>query len=165
MTGKTPPIISVVGRTDSGKTMFIVKLVAELKKRGYRVATIKHSGDRLDIDHPGKDTWRHARAGADTVLLVSGCRVAIFKKYRTEPGLDDIATSFLEDADIVITEGFKKEAKPKIEVVGKGAGADLLCSREELLAVVGETENDLDVPVFGADDAKGVAELLEKTYL
>jgi len=139
--------------------------VAELKKSGYRVATIKHSIDRIEIDHPGKDTWRHARAGADTVLLVSGCSVAMFKKYRTEPCLDDIAASFLEDADIVITEGFKKEVKPKIEVVGKGAGANLLCSREELLAVVGETEIGIDVPLFGPDDAEGVADLLEKTYL
>ena len=160
-----PPIISVVGKTDSGKTTFIVKLVAELKKRGYRVATIKHSVDRLEIDHPGKDTWRHARAGADTVLIVSPGKIAMIKKCTEEQGLDDIAAWLLRDEDIAITEGFKKGDRPKIEVVGKEAGGDLLCSREELLAVVGKTETDLDVPLFGPDDAEGVADLLEKTFL
>ncbi len=165
------PIISVVGKSHSGKTTLIEKLIPELKRRGYKIATIKHDVHDFDIDHPGKDSWRHARAGADTVVISSPHKVAVIKKVDRELSLDDISGKFAGDADLIITEGYKREDKPKIEVYRSHQG-ELLCSSQELLAVV-ETEPlsprspELykEVPHFDMNDVKGLTDLIERELL
>jgi molybdopterin-guanine dinucleotide biosynthesis protein MobB len=79
------PIVSIVGRTNSGKTTLIEKLIPELKKRGYKVGVIKHTKHQFEIDHPGKDTWRMTKAGADTVVIVSDKKLAMIRttNYQT----------------------------------------------------------------------------------
>ncbi len=157
------PIVSVVGYADSGKTTLLVKLIREFKRRGYKVATIKHHHRDFEIDIPGKDTWRHAEAGADTVVLASPGKVAVVERTSHELTLDEIAAR-ITGVDLIITEGFKQENKPKIEVFRSGVHRKLITLPENLLAVA----SDLDfagIPTFGLDDASGLVDFLVEKLL
>lgn len=101
-----PPIVAVVGKSDAGKTTFLEKLIKALKKRNIKVGTVKHDVHGFDIDKPGKDTWRHAQAGADAVIISSPSKVAVIKKLEEEMGLDMVA-ELINDMDIVLTEGYR----------------------------------------------------------
>ncbi len=158
------PIISVVGKSDSGKTTLLEKLIAELKKRGYRVGTVKHDTHGFEIDHPGKDSWRHAQAGSDVVVIASPNKLALIKKLETELKLDEV-TSYITDVDIILTEGYKRADKPKIEVHRRAVGGDLLCSPEELLAVVTDEPLDVPVPQFSFDETEALVDLIEDRFL
>jgi molybdopterin-guanine dinucleotide biosynthesis protein B len=159
----TPPIVAVVGKSDAGKTTFLVKLIKELKKRTIKVGTIKHHVHDFEMDKPGKDTWRHAQAGADSVIISSPEKVALIKKVEMELSLDQVA-ELMSDMDIILVEGYKRCDKPKIEISRRAHSTELLCRPEELLAVVSDSEWEIGVPVFGLDDARGVATLLIETY-
>lgn len=111
------PIVSIVGKSNSGKTTLIENLIPNLKEMGYKVGTIKHDDHKFDIDHKGKDTWRMAKAGADTVVITSREKMAMIKNIDCENNLDEIAEGLFTDVDIIITEGYKSMDKPKIEVV------------------------------------------------
>ena len=158
-----PPIVAVVGKSDAGKTTFLEKLIKELKSRHIKVGTIKHDVHGFDIDKPGKDTWRHAQAGADAVIISSPAKVALIKKMEEEMSLDQ-AAALISDMDIILTEGYKSSYKPKIEINRTAHSAELLCTPGELIAVVSDAEWQVGVPVFGLDDAPGVACLLQKKY-
>src|SRR3990172_6969140 len=100
------PVVSFVGRSNSGKTTIIVKVIAELKRRGYRVGVIKHDAHGFEIDHEGKDSWRHKKAGASTVALSSPDKFAVIKDVSIEWTPERIIDSYLNYADIIITESF-----------------------------------------------------------
>ena len=151
------PVISVVGKSDAGKTTLLEKLIRELKRRGYRVATVKHDAHSFDLDHPGKDTWRHAQAGSDHVVIASPTRIAHIQRIERELTLPEIAAT-IDDVDIILTEGYKRGPAPKIEVSRAEKGRELLCTREELVALAADQPFDLDVPQFELDDAKGLVE-------
>lgn len=159
----TPPIVAVVGKSDAGKTTFLEKLIRELKNRNIKVGTVKHDVHGFDIDHPGKDTWRHAQAGADAVVISSPAKVALIKQLERELSLDEVAV-LMGDMDIVLTEGYKRSDKPKIEINRRAHSTELLCGPEELVAIVSDAEWDMGVPVFDLDDASGVANLLVQKY-
>ena len=159
------PIIPVVGKSDAGKTTFLEKLIGELTRRGWRVGTIKHDAHRFDIDKPGKDSWRHAQAGSRAVAISSPEKVAVIKQVSREVTLDELASLEAGEVDIVLCEGYKRSEKPKIEVSRQAAGTELLCSADELIALVSDRRHGLDVPQFGLDDAAGVAGLLEERFL
>ncbi len=159
------PVISVVGKSNAGKTTFLEKLIAELTRRGWRVATIKHDAHRFDIDKPGKDSWRHAQAGSRAVAISSSEKVAVIKQLSNAVSVDELATLLEGDLDIILTEGFKRGDKPKIEISRREAATELLCSADELLAIVTDQVHQLDVPHFGLDDAPGIADLLEERFL
>jgi len=131
------PIISIVGKKNSGKTTLIEKIIPELKKRGYRVGVIKHDVHQFEIDYPGKDTYRIRQAGADIVAIVSDKKIAMIRTTNNElqtTCLDEIALWLFPDVDIIITEGYKRLNKPKIEITRSG---ELLCTKDDnLLAVV-----------------------------
>lgn len=156
------PIVSVVGRTDSGKTTLIERLLPELARHGCRVATIKHHhhGD-FEADHPGKDSWRHARAGAIATALAGGRRLAVFQDVDAQPSPEEIARLFVRRPDLVLTEGFKDAPYPKIEVVRAARGGEPLCGPADgLVALVTDGALDLGVPRFGLDEIEPLARFI-----
>ena len=158
------PIVSVVGKSNAGKTTLLEKLIPELKRRGYRVATVKHDAHSFEMDVPGKDTWRHRQAGADLVVISSKDKIAQIRRVAGEVPLMDIAGT-ITDVDIILTEGFKRGPAPKIEVSRSILSNELLCSADELVAVATDQHFDVDVPQFGLDDAAGLVDVLERRFL
>jgi len=165
-TGKVtmPSIISIVGKSNSGKTTLIEKLVPELKGRGHRIGVIKHAHHGFDMDHEGKDSWRHKMAGADTVIVAAPDGLAVMKTGGCD-SLDKL-TPFLNDVDLVITEGFKKGRYPKIEIVRAARTRQPLCRNDNtLFALVTDTDLDLGVSRFELEDITSLADLIEHRFL
>ncbi len=161
-----PPVISIVGRTNSGKTTLIEKLIPELEERGYRVGTIKRDAHRFQMDQPGKDTWRHARAGARTVAISSSDKFAVIKKTEGETSLDELVRSCFEDLDIVLTEGYKRGDKPKIEVVRSAVSDQPLCGQQhDVIAFVTDAKLDPGVTSFDMEDIAGIVDMLQNRFL
>ncbi|WP_371371582.1 molybdopterin-guanine dinucleotide biosynthesis protein B [Sporomusa aerivorans] len=158
------PIISIVGRSDCGKTTYLEKLIREIKQRGYKVATIKHDVHGFDIDKPGKDTWRHAQAGADIVCISSPAKMAMIKKVDQELLLEEVA-AHIDGVDIIFTEGYKRESKRRIEVFRKEACDSPLCLEEELLAMATDTVVYQEVPHFPVDNPIPMADFLVKNII
>jgi molybdopterin-guanine dinucleotide biosynthesis protein B len=158
------PIISVVGTSKTGKTTLIEKLIPELKKRGYRIGTIKHTHHDFDMDKKGKDSWRHKAAGADTVIVASREKIVMIKDENSA-GLE-LLGKYFDDVDLVITEGFKKENRPKIEIYRSHTHNLPLCQNDKtVIALVTDTDIRVNVPVFGLEEIKSLADLIEKNYL
>ncbi len=159
-----PPIVSIVGQSESGKTTLIEKLIPLLTQRGYRIGTIKHTHHAVDIDRSGKDSARHRNAGAETVMLASPGRIAMFKTTASE-ALDGLIRYF-DDVDLLITEGYKRENKPKVEVLRAAVGTELLCRDDPgLIAVVTDANIDVHVPVFRLNDPGAIAVFLAQRFL
>lgn len=167
----TPPVVSIVAKSGTGKTTLLVKLIAELKSRGYRVGVIKHNSQQFEIDHEGKDSWRLTQAGADTMLITSAEKIAMVKQslLGVEPPLDEIIATYCGDLDILLTEGFKRSHLPKIEVHRRECGDKLLCRDTKydsaLIAVASDSPLSLDVPVYDINDAVGLCALIIKKFL
>ena len=159
-----PPIVSVIGKSKSGKTTLIEKLIPELKSRGYRVATIKHAPLGISFDEPDKDSWRHLQAGSETTIISSPDKVVMIKSVAQEPALDEIARLLGEDCDIILTEGFKQGNAPKIEVHRKEAGP-LLKDIRKLIAIVTDEPLETKARQFSPEDIKGLVDLLEKGFI
>ncbi|MHC1698733.1 MAG: molybdopterin-guanine dinucleotide biosynthesis protein B [Geobacteraceae bacterium] len=157
------PMVVLAGTSGTGKTTFLEKLIRELKKRKLRVGTIKHDVHGFEMDTPGKDTWRHAQAGADAVAISSPSQVALIRNVAEELTLDQVA-EILGNVDIILVEGYKRSAKPKIEIHRKAHSRELICAPEELLAVVSDQEWEIGIPHFDLEDAAGVAELLVEKF-
>ncbi len=135
-----------------------------MNKRGYKVGTIKHDAHKFDIDHPGKDSWRHKQAGAATSVISSPAKAAVVKSVSKEMTLDEIAAAFLTDVDIILTEGFKKEAKPKVEVMAN-EDDELISPREEVILVAADHEPDLGLPTAKRDDVTAIVDAIEDKFL
>jgi molybdopterin-guanine dinucleotide biosynthesis protein B len=158
------PVVSMVGNSRSGKTTLIEKLIPELKKRGYRIGVIKHASHGFNVDQKGKDSWRHQNAGADTVVVAGSESMALMKKGPFT-GLDNLL-GFFEDVDLVITEGFKQESKPKIEVFRSEAHEKPVCpGHKDLVALVSDAALETSVPRFGLEDIQDIADFIEKKFL
>jgi len=163
----TVPVISIVGKGDSGKTTFLEKLIREMTGRGVSVATVKHHVHDYDIDVPGKDSWRHARAGAVTTMVSSPEKFSLIRKVEREFTLPELAGfAFESGCDVLLTEGFKREGVNRVEISRAARSDELLCSSNEMLALV--TDNPSlaceGVPVFALDDAAGVADLIAERF-
>jgi molybdopterin-guanine dinucleotide biosynthesis protein B len=147
------PVISIAGVSNSGKTTLIVKLVKELKSRGYKVATIKHSHHSFELDTEGKDSWLHTKAGADAVVVTSHNTLGVIRHSPKEISLLEIINTYLQDMDIIIVEGYKSENIPKIEVFRTEISTELVCKDDKnLLAVVGDKNPGIGMPFFHIDD-------------
>ena len=154
-----PPVITFVGHSNSGKTTLIERLIPELKRRGYRVGTIKHAHHGFSMDQEGKDTHRHRIAGADMVLAASPDQIALVKTV-SDPALDSLLPYF-QDMDILLVEGYKREKKPKIEVFRSQIHQTPLFPDDELLAAaVTDVPFAARVPVFLFEDISAICDLI-----
>jgi molybdopterin-guanine dinucleotide biosynthesis protein B len=158
-------IISIVGKSSSGKTTLLEKLIAELKKRGYKVAIVKHSHHKDDLDTAAKDTWRFTKAGSELSAINSLDHLAIYRRMDNYFDPQDISNFVLWDFDILLTEGFKGSNYPKIEVHRNEQGQELLTDPKLLLAVVTDKPLGVDVPQLSHDDVAGIADIIEKTII
>jgi molybdopterin-guanine dinucleotide biosynthesis protein B len=159
-----PPIVSIIGKSKSGKTTLIEKLIRELKSRGYRVATIKHTNQKLTFDEPGKDSWRHIQAGSEATMISSQDRIVLIKPVAKDISLEEIAHLVGEDYDIILTEGFRESDAPKIEVHRKGADPPFATTKK-LIAIATDEPLETKTRQFSLDDIKGLADLLEKGFI
>ncbi|MBA7647574.1 hypothetical protein ES703_55347 [subsurface metagenome] len=159
-----PPIVSVVGKSKSGKTTLIEKLIKELKSRGYQVATIKHIPQGVSLDEPGRDSWRHLQAGSEAISLSSPDKIVLIKPVVQDPTIDEIACFLGEAYDIILTEGFKQGNAPKIEVHRKETGPPLK-GIKKLIAIVTDEPLETKAKQFSPDDIEGLADLLEKGFI
>jgi molybdopterin-guanine dinucleotide biosynthesis protein B len=160
------PIISIVGKSDSGKTTLIEKLVPELTRKGYRVATVKHDIHGFEVDREGKDSWRHKQAGAHTVVISSPEKIALIRDVEKDLTLDEIRGRWIQDVDLILSEGYKKDIQPKIEVFRKEIHKKLLCTKKDnLVAIVSNQKFNVGVPCFHLEDMKGLSNFIEEEFL
>jgi molybdopterin-guanine dinucleotide biosynthesis protein len=155
-----PALVAVVGKSDAGKTTLIEKLLPELAALGLTVGTVKHDAHGFDIDHPGKDSWRHGQAGARAYAVASPDRLAFVTGLDGELPLADIVGRFFTGFDLVVAEGYKRSAPYRVELHRTGAGhGEPLCAPGEALALVTDAELEHEHR-FGLDDARGLARFL-----
>ncbi|MEO0504498.1 MAG: molybdopterin-guanine dinucleotide biosynthesis protein B, partial [Pseudomonadota bacterium] len=130
-------LYGVVGWKNAGKTGLMERLVAEITRRGHTVSTVKHAHHSFDVDHPGKDSYRHRAAGAHEVLLASRQRVALMQELRgaDEPGLDTLLAR-LSPVDLVLVEGYKRDAHPKVEAHRAVTGNPLIAPDDPTVRAV-----------------------------
>ncbi|PMP86884.1 MAG: molybdopterin-guanine dinucleotide biosynthesis protein B [Thermodesulfobium narugense] len=155
-------IISFVGKSNSGKTTFLEKLISEITKRGYKVGVLKHDVHGFEMDKEGKDTWRMAKAGAWSVGISHSEKMAIIQKVSKELALEEVA-KFFEGVDILFTEGYKKEGKKRIEIRRKGI--EPLCKPNEIVALVTDEFTSEAVPQFPIDDPVPIADFIEEKFI
>jgi molybdopterin-guanine dinucleotide biosynthesis protein MobB len=152
-------MVAVVGRKHSGKTTLTVRLAAELRRRGHRVMTIKHGSHTFNIDPATTDTYRHYHEGqAERVAMASPDKFALVVRWREELPPEAIAERYLAEADVVVCEGFKASALPKIEIYRRAAHAEPLYSADSpraasyLALVTDVADLSLPIPVFRLSD-------------
>ncbi|MFH0942219.1 MAG: molybdopterin-guanine dinucleotide biosynthesis protein B [Chloroflexota bacterium] len=158
-----PPVVSIVGRAKVGKTTLIEKLVGELVLRGYRVATIKHA-EEASFDSPGKDSWRHIKAGSAAAALSTPGQLVLIEPRPGELTVADMERFFGEDYDLILTEGFKGADAPKIEVHRREAGPPL-SGLTRLVAIATDEKLETKARQFSLEDVKGLADLLENGFI
>jgi molybdopterin-guanine dinucleotide biosynthesis protein B len=159
-----PPIVSIVGKSSSGKTTLMEKLIAELKSRGYRVATVKHTPRESSFDEPGKDSWRHTQAGSEAAVVSTSDKLVLIKPLNGQPTMEQIAYLLGEDYDIILAEGFSRGDAPKIEVHRRQAGPPLSKVRK-LIAIATDEPLETKARQFSLEDVPGLADLLEKGFI
>ena len=160
------PVVSIVGKSNSGKTTLIEEIIPELNRRGYRVATIKHDARGFNIDHEGKDSWRHKQAGACMTVLASPWQVAVIEDVEKDYDIDELREKYIHNADIIVTEGFKGNRHPKIEVFRADITKDMISrSDETLFAVAGDKPPRVSVPCFDRSDVISIVNLIETKFL
>ncbi len=158
------PVVSIVGQgSNSGKTTVLEKLIKEGKKRNWRIAVIKHDAHGFELDQPGKDSWRHAQAGADIVVLSSPQKRAWIEKVDEDTPLEDLIAK-ISGVDLIMTEGYKRGKQPKIEVFRSEVHDQLFCPQEELIAIVSDRTFDNGIPQFSLEDAAGICDFLAERY-
>ncbi len=160
------PIVSIVGKSDSGKTFLIERLVSGLTSKGYRIATIKHDVHGFEMDREGKDSWRHKKAGASAVVISSPKKIAMIRDVEVEESLERIRDAWIRDVDLILTEGYRRADYPKIEVSLFAGSDQLLCTEEQrLAAVVANHDVSRDVPVFREAEIPRLVDWVEERYI
>ena len=162
---ETVPVVSIVGKSGSGKTTIVAQLIAEFKKRGVKVAAIKHSNRGVEIDQAGKDSWRFAQAGSDAVCVSSPDKLFLIKNVGRDSNINEVLSLVGSEFDLILAEGFKTSRIPKIEVHRKELGKDLLCPIEQLVAIITDEALDIGVPQFALGDAAAIADFIEKSFV
>jgi molybdopterin-guanine dinucleotide biosynthesis protein B len=161
-------VIGLAGWSGSGKTTLITKVIPVLVGRGLKVATIKHAHHEFDIDRPGKDSWLHREAGASEVVVASSRRWALVHELRNEaePSLAELLAK-LSPADLVIIEGFKRHAHPKLEIYRAAVGKPLIYPQDDCIVAIASDQPlpQAQLPVLMLDDIAGIANVLQAEAL
>lgn len=159
-------LFGIVGYKNNGKTTLVERLVAHFTRHGLAVSTVKHTHHALDLDQPGKDSYRHRAAGAREVLLTCGTRWALLHEggeEEPEPPLDSLLPR-LGPADLILVEGFKHFPHPKLEVHRAERQTPLLARHDgTILAVASDAALEVDLPRFGLDDVEAIAGFITAT--
>ncbi|MES2551256.1 MAG: molybdopterin-guanine dinucleotide biosynthesis protein B [Pseudomonadota bacterium] len=154
-------VYGVIGWKNSGKTSLMERLVSEITGRDFSVSTVKHVHHTVDLDQPGKDTFRHRQAGAREVVLASADRLAILVEHRgPEPELPAVLAR-MAPVDLILVEGYKRDAHPKVEVWRAETGHPLIQPGDSLVrAVATDAALTLPVPVLDLNDTTAVADFI-----
>jgi len=159
------PVISIVGRSNSGKTTLLVKLIKGLAKKGYNIGTVKHTFRDFEIDYPGKDSYRHYHAGSKATAIVAPGKIAYIKRLSRPLTLEYIVKRFYKGVDLVIAEGFKEEKIVKIEVVKRGERLIFSGSRYLAAVVADKKLNDFPCPQFRRGEISRLVNYIERILL
>lgn len=159
------PVISFIARPNHGKTTLLEKLLAELARRNIKAGVIKHHVHEFEFDKKGKDTWRHKQAGAHTVILSSPAGIGLVRDVASDKDVDELVNLYFSEMDIVLTEGYKWEHYPKIEVFRAARGGTPLdgCNAT-WAAFVSDADLQTDLPRFGLDDISQLADFLLEQF-
>ena len=168
------PVISFVGRSNTGKTTLLEKVIPLLRSRGLRVGTVKHHAGEFEIDREGKDSYRHKKAGATATMITSPTKVALVEDISRELTLSEVIERYMHEVDLVITEGYKRERMPKVELYVHGRGAPPLATEDpDIIAIATDGPAiaadapvdeliDVHVPVFSRDEPEPIVDLIVK---
>ncbi len=159
-----PPIISVVGFSGSGKTTLMEKLIGELTHRGYRVGSIKHDVHGFEMDKPGKDSWRHKQAGACTTLISSPYQIGMVMDVDHDHHPDELK-KFFSNVNVILTEGYKRQRRPKVEIFRSEIHDEPLCNNDDnIVAIMSDIPVTMKVPRFPLDDLRGLVDFLVNQF-
>ena len=159
------PVITVIGKSKSGKTTLIEGVIHEFKRRGYRVGTVKHhSHAGFDIDKPGKDSWRHAQAGSDHVVIAAPDKIASYRSLENELSLSEVVSG-ITGVDIILVEGYKRANMPAIEVVREERGLELIADPDSCIAIATDTPLVTGLRQFDLNDAPAIVDFVIMRFL
>ncbi len=158
----SPKVFSIVGHSGSGKTTLVEKLIRELGARSVKVATIKHAHHKVELDTPGKDSFRYKDAGAVMSMLLTRDALQLVADAKTEREPAQLAQRFLGEADLVLAEGFSHAPGAKIEVLRRACDKPPRCAIEDgLIAIVTDMDEVYpQLPHFGLEDVKGIVDFI-----
>jgi molybdopterin-guanine dinucleotide biosynthesis protein len=160
------PIVSFIGKKKSGKTTVALGVIKELRSRGYRVAALKHDTHGFEVDIPGTDSYRFREMGAEVVGISSPDKYVWLNTIQEERPLGELARQIREPVDLILTEGFKRQDAPKIEVSRRARSSELVSAPDELIGITSDQRfPDYPVPQFALDDFSGLADLIEQRIL
>jgi molybdopterin-guanine dinucleotide biosynthesis adapter protein len=155
------PVISVIGRTNTGKTTLLERLIPALRSRGLRIGTVKHHARDFEIDREGKDSYRHKKAGASVSMITSPEKIGLVADVTQELTLSELVGLYMRDINLVITEGYKREHMPKLEVYVYQEGLDPLAKQDpDVIAIIADQPIQTHVPVFLRDDPEAIADFI-----
>ena len=159
-----PPIISVVGYSGAGKTTLMEKLISELTHRSYRVGSIKHDVHGFEMDKPGKDSWRHKQAGACTTLISSPYQIGMVMDVDHDHHPDELK-KFFTNVNVILTEGYKQQRRPKVEIFRSEIHDEPLCNNDDnIVAIMSDIPVNIKVPRFSLDDIRGLVDFLVNQF-
>ena len=164
----TPPVFGVVGWKNSGKTTLMSRLIHELSKRGFEISVVKHAHQKFDVDHPGRDSFKMREAGARQVMLSSPRRFALMRELGDGPEMTfDELLAYVGPCDLVLVEGYKREAYPKIEIRKEGAASrePLSATFPDVVAIASDQPADETdaLPIFQIDEIERIVDFIADT--
>jgi len=163
---KKPVILSFIGYSNSGKTGLITQIIPIIKQKGIRVGVIKHANSPIIVDRRGKDSHRHFEAGADPTVVCNDQHLGLFANMEPNTSLGDIANQFFKNTDLLITEGFKKEKYPKIEVYVEKNNTPPICLTDpSILAIVTDLQKDWHIPRFNYKETARLSNWIIETFM
>ncbi len=156
-------VLGLAGWSGAGKTTLLCRLIPVLVSSGLRVSTLKHAHHAFDVDQPGKDSWEHRQAGATEVMVASARRWALMRELRgePEPRLPALLAQ-MSDVDLVLIEGFKREAHPKLEIHRPSLGKPLMQPLDRsIVAILSDAALEMPgVPLLDLNDVAAIADFV-----